>query len=100
MRGVAQKLQAFEVFLERYPFWRDKVVLIQVTSPTSVDGEKEDDAHKIANRVSDLVSRINGKYGSLSFSPVQHFPQFIPRDEYFALLRIADVGLILSLIHI
>lgn len=96
VRGVAQKLQAFELFLEWYPEWRDKVVLIQVTSPTSVEEEREDSAHKIANKVSDLVSRINGTYGSLSFSPVQHHSQYISREEYFALLRIADVGLITS----
>lgn len=96
VRGVAQKLQAFELFLERFPEWRDKVVLIQVTSPTSVEEEKEDTTNKIANKVSDLVCRINGTYGSLSFSPVQHYPQYISREEYLALLRIADLGLITS----
>jgi len=96
VRGVAQKLQAFEVFLDRYPQWREKVVLIQVTSPTSMEEEKEDAANKISNKISDLVARINGVYGSLSFSPVQHYPQYISKEEYFALLRIADVGLITS----
>ncbi|KAJ5555484.1 hypothetical protein N7535_007922 [Penicillium sp. DV-2018c] len=93
VRGVAQKLQAFEIFLERYPEWRDKVVLIQVTSPTSVEEEKEDDA-KIVGQISNLVSTINGRFGSLSFSPVQYYPQYLSPREYFALLRVADVGLI------
>ena len=96
VRGVAQKLMAFEMFLERYPEWRDKVVLIQVTSPTSVLEDKVDGAHKIEHQISTLVSRINGKYGSLSHSPVQHYPQYLSSQEYFALLRIADVGLITS----
>ncbi|KAL4951323.1 glycosyltransferase family 20-domain-containing protein [Aspergillus filifer] len=91
-RGVAQKLQAFETFLERFPEWRDKVVLIQVTSPTSVEEEKEE--HKIASRISNLVDTINGRFGSLSFSPVKYYPQYLSPDEYFALLRAADVGLI------
>lgn len=94
VRGVAQKLQAFEVFLERYPEWRDKVVLIQVTSPTSVEEEKEDPENKIAGQISNLVSTINGRFGSLSFSPVQYYPQYLSQREYFALLRVADVGLI------
>ena len=93
VRGVAQKLQAFEKFLERYPEWRDKVVLIQVTSPTSVEWESESEEHDIANKISDLVSRINGRFGSLSFAPVQHYPQYLSPDEYFALLRIADLAL-------
>lgn len=96
VRGVAQKLQAYEIFLERYPEWRDKVVLIQVTSPTSVEDEKEDSGHKIEHKISSLVSKINGEFGSLSHTPVQHYPQYLSSHEYFALLRIADVGLITS----
>ncbi|KAJ6111627.1 Trehalose-phosphatase [Penicillium sp. IBT 18751x] len=94
VRGVSQKLQAFEIFLERYPEWRDKVVLIQVTSPTSMEEEKEDPNNKIAGQISNLVSTINGRFGSLSFSPVQYYPQYLSQREYFALLRVADVGLI------
>ncbi|KAI9735908.1 MAG: threalose-6-phosphate phosphatase [Cirrosporium novae-zelandiae] len=96
VRGVAQKLMAFEMFLERYPEWQEKVVLIQVTSPTSIKEERDDADKKISKRISELVSRINGRFGSISFSPVQHYPQYISRDEYFALLRVADVGLITS----
>lgn len=97
VRGVAQKLQAFEIFLERYPEWREKVILIQVTSPSSNNQENANDPdNKFVNKISDLVSRINGTYGSLSFAPVQHFPQYLSKEEYFALLRVADVGLITS----
>lgn len=96
VRGVAQKLMAFETFLERYPEWNQKVVLIQVTSPTSVEEEKEDSSNKIANKVAELVANINGTYGSLSFTPVQHYPQYLSQEEYLALLRAADIGLITS----
>jgi trehalose 6-phosphate synthase/phosphatase len=40
--------------------------------------------------------KINGQYGSLGFSPVQHYPQYLTQDEYFALLRAGDIGLITS----
>ncbi|KAI0475345.1 glycosyltransferase family 20-domain-containing protein [Xylariaceae sp. FL0804] len=96
VRGVAQKLMAFERFLDLYPEWREKVVLIQVTSPTSIEEEREDKETKIASRVNELVMKINGSYGSLGFSPVQHYPQYLAPDEYFALLRAADIGLITS----
>ncbi|KAL6887412.1 family 20 glycosyltransferase [Trichoderma longibrachiatum] len=96
VRGVAQKLQAFERFLELYPHWREKVVLIQVTSPTSIEAEKGDPENKNASRVNELITKINGEYGSLGFSPVQHYPQYLSQAEYFALLRAADIGLITS----
>jgi len=96
-RGVAQKLQAFEMFLDKYPEWREKVVLVQVTSPSTINADKNaDDDEKMVNKLSDLVARINGTYGSLSYAPVRHFPQYLNREEYFALLRLADVGLITS----
>lgn len=97
VRGVPQKLMAFERFLENYPEWRGKVVLIQVTtSPTTIEEKKEDSSNKIANKVAELVAKINGLYGSLGFSPVQHYPQYLSREEYVALLRSADIGLITS----
>ena len=95
VRGVAQKLQAFEIFLERHAEWHDKVVLIQVTSPTSIE-DREEKREKTENKISDLVARINGNFGSLSFTPVHYYPQYLAKDEYFALLRIADLGLITS----
>lgn len=95
VRGVAQKLQAFEIFLERHPEWHDKVVLIQVTSPTSIE-DREERREKTENKIADLVARINGNFGSLSFTPVEHYAQYLTQNEYFALLRIADLGLITS----
>ncbi|KAI8149623.1 glycosyltransferase family 20-domain-containing protein [Fennellomyces sp. T-0311] len=89
-KGVLQKLHAFEQFLHDFPEWRNQVVLIQVTTPT-VHG-----ANKLETKVSELVSHINGVYGSLEFTPVHHYHQDIDRDEYYALLSAADVGLITS----
>lgn len=96
VRGVAQKLMAFERFLELYPEWREKVVLVQVTSPNTIDEPGEQPENKVASRVNELVMRINGTYGSLGFSPVQHYPQYLSPEEYFALLRAANIGLITS----
>ena len=96
VKGIAQKLQAFEQFLKHYPQWHDQVILIQVVNPVAIEDEKEDDLNKLANKISELVERINGAYGSLSFSPVRYYPQYISKEEYFALLRVADVGLITS----
>ena len=97
VRGVVQKLQAFEMFLEKYPEWQGKVVLIQVTSPSSVHTDRGESAReRIVNNISDLAAKINGVHGSLDFTPVRHFPQYLSREEYFALLRLADIGLITS----
>lgn len=90
VRGVVQKLQAFEMFLQMYPEWRDKVVLIQVSSP----GYSH--TAKIEKKVTELVHHINSEYGNLSYTPVLHYQKRINKDEYLALLRVADLALITS----
>ena len=90
VRGVIQKLQAFYELLQHYPEWREKVVLIQITIPAM------NSSAKLERQVSELVSQINGDFGSLSFTPVQHYHQMIDRDEYYALLSVADLALVTS----
>ncbi|KAJ3415513.1 threalose-6-phosphate phosphatase [Chytridiales sp. JEL 0842] len=90
IKGVQHKLNAFERFLTLYPQWQNKVVLIQVTSPS------QRESPKLESKVSEIVSRINGTFGSLEFVPVHHYHQHLERDEYFALLSVANVGLITS----
>lgn len=90
VHGVIQKLQAFYDLLLHYPEWREKVVLIQITVPTMTGSAK------LERQVSELVSQINGDFGSLSFTPVQHYHQVIDRSEYYALLSVADLALVTS----
>ena len=90
-KGVLPKLRAFDRFLQDYPEWQGKVALIQVTSPSPGDSPA------LATKVSELVDQINAAYGSLEFQPVHHYHQTIERDEYFALLSVADVALVTSI---
>ncbi|KAG1722667.1 glycosyltransferase family 20-domain-containing protein [Suillus lakei] len=91
VKGVLQKLRAFEKFLHDYPEWQRKVVLIQVTSPALTDSPK------LERQVSELVAHINGEYGSLDFIPVHHYHQTLRKDEFYALLSAADLGVITPL---
>ncbi|KAJ3220018.1 hypothetical protein HDU67_007751 [Dinochytrium kinnereticum] len=90
VKGVRQKLLAFERFLREHPEWHGKVVLIQVSLSTTEANENE--CH-----VSDVVARINSKYGTIEYSPVVYLHQDISFSHYLALLTIADACLITSL---
>lgn len=37
IKGIPQKILAFEKFLEENPNWQDKVVLLQIAVPTRTD---------------------------------------------------------------
>lgn len=90
VKGVRQKLLAYELFLNKYPEWQGKAVLVQVSLSTAEHSD-------LQTQVSDIVSRINSKFGSFGYTPVVYLHQDISFSHYLALLTIADVCLITSL---
>ncbi|KAF8727564.1 hypothetical protein AX14_007273, partial [Amanita brunnescens Koide BX004] len=91
VKGILQKLRAFEKLLQDYPEWIGNVVMVQVTSPAL------NDSPKLERMVSELVAHINGEYGSLDFIPVHHYHQTLKKDEFYALLSVADLAVITPL---
>ncbi|KJZ68894.1 hypothetical protein HIM_11716 [Hirsutella minnesotensis 3608] len=90
--GVDKKLQGFGCFLERYPQWRENVVLVQLIGPATIE-DNDGDESKYASKVSELASSVNRTYGSLGFTPIQMHAHHLSQDEYFALLRLGDAAL-------
>ena len=60
MAGLASKLLAFEQLLTAYPFWRDKVILVQrcIVRPT-----QRREAMRCADELAQLVQRIEARFG-------------------------------------
>ena len=61
IKGLPQKLLAFENFLERNSSWVGKAILVQVVIPSrdSLECHKE-----LKETIQQLVGRINGKFGA------------------------------------
>ncbi|KAK4542117.1 hypothetical protein LTR36_007148 [Oleoguttula mirabilis] len=90
VRGVRQKLLAYELFLNKYPEYREKVVLIQVASSTSEQSE-------LLTTVSDICTRIDSVHSTLAHQPLVFLKQDIGFSQYVALLSVADVLMITAL---
>ncbi|KAK3099135.1 Trehalose-6-P synthase/phosphatase complex subunit, partial [Teratosphaeriaceae sp. CCFEE 6253] len=90
VRGVRQKLLAYELFLNKHPEWREKVVLIQVASSTSEQSE-------LLTTVSDICTRIDSVHSTLAHQPLIFLKQDIGFSQYLALLTVADVLIISAL---
>lgn len=90
VRGVRQKLLAYELFLNKYPEWRGKVVLVQVATSTSEQSE-------LLTTVSDICTRIDSVHSTLAHQPLVFLKQDIDFSQYLALLTIADVLIISAL---
>jgi glycosyltransferase involved in cell wall biosynthesis len=61
IKGIPQKLKAFDRFLTENPDWVGKVVLIQLAIPTRTD---VDTYQRLREEVERLIGHINGKHGT------------------------------------
>ncbi|CAK3849803.1 glycosyltransferase family 20 [Lecanosticta acicola] len=90
VHGVRQKLLAYELFLNRHPEWREKVVMIQVATSSSEQSE-------LLTTVSDICTRIDSVHSTLAHQPLVFLKQDIGFAQYIALLTIADVLMVSAL---
>lgn len=93
IKGLPQKLHAFEVFLTEHPEWIGKVVLVQVAVPSRQD---VDEYQQLTAVVNELVGKINGKYGTVEFTPIHFMHKSVEFTELLALYAVSDVCLISS----
>ncbi|KAI9725112.1 MAG: Trehalose-6-P synthase/phosphatase complex synthase subunit [Chrysothrix sp. TS-e1954] len=93
IKGVPQKLHAFEVFLTEHPEWVGKVVLVQVAVPSRQDVEEYQNLRAVVN---ELVGRINGRFGTVEFTPIHFMHKSLDFDELVALYAVSDVCLVSS----
>ncbi|CAA3029350.1 alpha,alpha-trehalose-phosphate synthase [UDP-forming] 1 [Olea europaea subsp. europaea] len=94
IKGIPQKLLAFEKFLEEKPSWHDKVVLLQIAVPTRTDVPEY---QKLSSQVHEIVGRINGRFGTLTAVPIHHLDRSLDFQALCALYAVTDVALVTSL---
>lgn len=93
IKGVPQKLMAFEKMLASHPVWKDNVVLVQIGVPsrTAVHEYK-----KLVSQTNELVGRINAQHGTVKQAPIIFINQSVGFQDLCALYAVADVALVTS----
>jgi trehalose 6-phosphate synthase/phosphatase len=93
-KGILQRLDAFEEFLERYPQWQSKVSLISLCVPsrTSVP-----EYQQLKRQVDEMVGKINGRYSEPGWTPIWYLYRMLPFNNLVSLYLLADVALVTPL---
>lgn len=87
-KGIPQRLEVFNMFLERNPEYKEKVIFILVAVPSRTQVEHY---RLLKKQMDELVGRINGKYGTMGWSPIWYLYRFLPFNTLAALYSIADI---------
>jgi len=93
-KGILNRLEGFETFLETNPDWRSKVTLLMVVVPSRIGIE---DYERMKKGIEELVGRINGQFGSVSWTPILYQYRSLSFESLVALYTISDVALVTPL---
>jgi trehalose 6-phosphate synthase/phosphatase len=93
-KGIPQRLQAFERFLEANPGYQRRVKMILIVAPSRTQVHKY---RELLREVNVLVSSINGRFGTPDWVPVLYFYRSFPFEKLTPLYAIADVLLVTPL---
>ncbi len=91
-KGICQRLKAFNLFLNQFPQFKKNVTLFLVVVPSGNQNIKEYQVLK--KEIEQLVSEINGKYGTLDWIPIHYFYRPLSFEFLCVLYLVAEVALL------
>ncbi|MFH1848084.1 MAG: trehalose-6-phosphate synthase, partial [Candidatus Omnitrophota bacterium] len=93
-KGIPERLQAMDLFFEKYPQYIGKVTFVQVGVLSRIHLPK----YKALNdELNKLIEEINFKYQQGSWKPICFNRANYAKDALYALYRLADICLVSSL---
>ena len=93
-KGILNRLEGYELFLENNPEYHGKVALLMVVVPSRI-GVVQYDLMK--RQIEELVGKINGRFGRVSWTPVVYEYRHVPFNSLAALYAVSDVCLVTPL---
>lgn len=93
-KGLLERVSAYGLFLKQHRRFHGKVVFIMVASPSRTDVP----AYKrLSEQLAIEVKKINKRYGTSKWKPIDYIDRTVPFEEVTALFQIADVAFIAPL---
>lgn len=93
-KGIINRLQSFEKFLEINPDWHEKVILYIIVVPSRTDVEHY---QKMKRKIDEYIGRINGKYSRSTWIPVVYHYRYFDFKRLTALYMASDICLVTPL---
>lgn len=93
-KGLVERLEAYGLFLEKYPKMREKVIFSMVAAPSRTDVPAY---QRLSKKLKQTAENINHKWGTPIWQPVDYMNTSMPFEDVTALFQIADVAFITPL---
>ncbi|HAX95088.1 MAG TPA: bifunctional alpha,alpha-trehalose-phosphate synthase (UDP-forming)/trehalose-phosphatase [Prolixibacteraceae bacterium] len=90
-KGIEKRLQAIDYFMDHHPEYLEKITLIMITVPSRSEVPQY---KQMKSEVDELVGRINGKFGTINWTPIWYFYRSFPFEELVDLYSTSDIALV------
>ncbi|PKD20943.1 trehalose-6-phosphate synthase [Salegentibacter salinarum] len=90
-KGIANRIRAFEYFLDNHPEFIEKVRLVMLAVPSRSNVPQY---QRLKREIDELVGRINGKFSTVSWTPIWYFYRSMPFENLIDLYASCDIALL------
>ncbi|CAN5258133.1 bifunctional alpha,alpha-trehalose-phosphate synthase (UDP-forming)/trehalose-phosphatase [soil metagenome] len=90
-KGIANRIRAFEYFLEKYPQYLEKIRLIMLAVPSRSNVPQY---MLLKKEIDELVGRINGKFATINWIPIWYFFRSMPFENLIDLYTSCNIALL------
>lgn len=93
-KGLAERMNAVDRFLEKYPAYKGKFVFIQLGAPSRTHIKRY---HDLIGELDELAEKINWKHKNDEWKPIIYLKRHFSPEEIKPFYRIADICIVSSL---
>ncbi|HSI70841.1 MAG TPA: bifunctional alpha,alpha-trehalose-phosphate synthase (UDP-forming)/trehalose-phosphatase [Gillisia sp.] len=90
-KGIANRIRAFEFFLEKYPEYIENIRLVMLAVPSRSNVPQY---QLLKKEIDELVGRINGKFATVNWIPIWYFYRSMPFENLIDLYTSCNIALI------
>lgn len=93
-KGLVERILAIDRFLDKYPEYKKRFILIQLAAPSRTHIKRY---HDLIGEIDELVEKINWKHIDGNWKPIIYLKKHFSQDDIRPFYRLGDICIVSSL---
>jgi trehalose 6-phosphate synthase len=93
-KGIVERINAIDRFLEKYPEYKSRFVFIQLGSPSRTHIKRY---HELVSEIDETIEKINWKHRTGEWNPILYLKKHFSHEEIEPFFAMADLCIVSSL---
>jgi trehalose 6-phosphate synthase/phosphatase len=93
-KGILNRIEAFEIFLQRFPEFHEKIRLVMVIVPS-----RSEVSHykQLKKKTDESIGRVNGLFSTVNWTPIWYYYRSFEFNDLIDLYRECEIGMVTPL---